>query len=100
MEAERLKAVAEAEALQAERDAEDEAELAIAEKEGPDWSPISIYLFTGFASAADFFFCFCSIGFNCFSIRLVALERFSIDLHWLLEIFVDFQFVCWFLKMF
>ena len=63
----------------------------------------TVVIFTGFACAADLFFWFVYdllIDFNCFSIGSVALHRFSIDLHWLLEIFVDFQFVCWLLKIF
>ena len=58
-------------------------------------SPKGVRQITGFASAADLSFSFVydySIDLNCFPNWFVALNRSSIDLHWILEMFVDCHF--------
>ena len=53
-----------------------------------------------FASAAGLFFDCFLIYFNGFLMRFIALNRFSIDLHWFSEILVDFWFFFWVSKIF
>ena len=63
----------------------------------PDHGPASsINIFAGFASAADLFFRFvyeCVIVSDCFSVGFDEPSRFSIDLHRILEIVVDVDFL-------